>query len=157
MDMLLDIGYSVSRKFSKFKVATSKLEYYYHHSLMAYLRVNNSIFLTIRVPLSVSQHKFDLFQLMTFPIPINSTTTHATKVQPLPPYLAVDPQTQQFVEMSNHQYNQCVGSKWKHCDSLLAQRKSTSPTCASTLLANDNILIKTLCQFTFIVIFKINL
>ncbi len=139
----------LSRNHPGFYVIYSDPEFYYQNAVSAYLRRDNSIFITINIPVQSGYHKYLIHEVIAMPVPVNATTKHATMVLNLPDYIGVDIQGVNFIEMQNQDLKYCKGSYEKLCSNLIAERSTANPSCALAILYNRKESVKDLCEFGF--------
>jgi hypothetical protein len=147
---LQNISQELQQHYPLFHISNTHPAYYYRAHSVIYNRHNNSLFISIRIPLTSSSPLFDIYQIITFPIPINHTSDHATIIKDLPHYLAISSDHTKFLEFSLSYLQSCVGTRVLHCPMFLPEKLVENPSCAVALFLNDKSLIQNVCIFHFI-------
>ena len=138
----------LNTKYPEFHIVNTNMNYYYETLTVNTVRSGNTIFITISIPISSSHNIFKLYQVLSFPVPLNHTTKHATQLSETSPYIAVS--SNSFIEMSHFSYSQCTGTNFKHCSLLLGQQSISHLTCISAIFFQYTTDVKSLCNFEFI-------
>lgn len=91
-------------------------------------------------PLIISevQLRNTLKQVLTMPVPINHTTTHATQLDDMPDYLAISEDKSVFFEMSMSDFAMCTGQIFLSCPLTQGIRTINTLTCSSALYLQIN-------------------
>ena len=126
---------SLALKHPDFKVINRHPSYYYQSQDVLYSYHELSFFVTIQIPISSRSALFDIFRVLTFPVPLNHSTTHVTLIQILPDYIAMAEDHSAFVEMSSTEFGLCTQNLIRTCPTLKGQSSLQSPTCAAALFA----------------------
>jgi hypothetical protein len=63
------------------------VQYYYANAKFVFARQASKFYLTIRFPIASSQHKMDLYDVISLAVPVNESKNHATKLLELPTHL----------------------------------------------------------------------
>ncbi len=146
-----EINTKLQNKFPGFSVTHSHPSLYYDTVQMVYARHQNSLYVTIGIPVSFESTTFELFQVETFPIALNHSTNHASLLIDIPPYFAYSKHFDVFIELTEPQLSRCQGENPKQCPVMPAQRSATKyPSCVSAIYLQNVQLIKSLCDFKLI-------
>ena len=70
----------LNSKYPGFYVTHPPVTQLYTSNKFLFVRQNNSLFITIKLPISAHKHNLKLFGVKSFPIPINTTSNHATQL-----------------------------------------------------------------------------
>lgn len=127
--------------------------FYYNSVKVQYARQGNSLFITLKIPITMSQDILQLYKIDTYALPINQTSNDATKIHNLPDYFAVshEHQTPHYLELSQYQLQTCTGDLMKICEGLPALRPfAHNPTCTAAIYTQKSTLVKQLCDFRYI-------
>ncbi|XP_070182409.1 uncharacterized protein [Littorina saxatilis] len=136
---------TLRRRHPDFHVINHHPAYYYQQQSVMYSYHTHKFYVTIQVPISSRTALFDLLQIITMPVPLNHSTTHATQLANVPNYLAITTDRTSFMEMSVTDMQNCVGNPIKTCPLMQGQRSTDTPTCATALfLQTDE---TQLCQY----------
>ncbi len=140
----------ITRYKGQFRISTRSPEFYYNTKNIVYARQNNSLYVTVGFPITSTDSKFDVYQVRTFPTPLNQSSNHATKLSEHAHYFAVDQNGDFFIEISDNQKDSCFADHHWHCPSVLPQKSIADPTCLSALFFQQTTDIMKLCDFSLI-------
>ena len=144
-----EVHQKLVQRFPSFHVAFHHIRDFYDMEFI-YLRHGNSIFVTLKIPITPQAHKFSLFRITTFPIPLHNASTQATQLLDVTPFLAVSTDTKFFMEMDDATVDSCKGSHVKQCPNAHYITSSDFPTCSIALLFEQTSSVKTLCNFKYL-------
>ncbi|MEW8546929.1 MAG: envelope fusion protein, partial [Candidatus Thiodiazotropha sp.] len=122
----------------------------YNSLKFAYARKHSKLYITVKFPVCPFPEPINLFQVQTFPVPVNHSTAHATQLLDLTHYFAITQDLQYYAMLQNWELESCFGSRIMLCHQTKALIPSTHQTCASALFTNDKASVKTLCNFRFL-------
>ena len=143
------VNYHVNLKYPGYSITQNNIDYYYGAQTVIFARNFDSLFITLNFPISSSTNVFQVYQVLAFPVPLNTSTTHATQLLSHPSYFAKAEKNDYFIEIPSFHYDQCVGSNRKHCPFLLPKQKVTQPSCLSAIFYNnDN--AHDICNFRYV-------
>ena len=145
---LNQVQMALHKNYPEFHIANTKLDYYYDTLNVAIGRTGNTLVATISIPITSSSNMFKVYEVLSFPVPLNQSTTHASQLLNTAPYFAVS--SNHFIEISRFMYSQCAGDKFKHCSIILGQQNFNNPTCLSAIFYKLPSLVKQLCDFRFL-------
>lgn len=121
-------------------------------SNVLYARNQSSLFITVNLPVSHSKEPLQVYNVILLPIPINSTSTHATHLLNLPEnLLTVDHQFYAFI--TDFKLSECKGKAFRQCPFNIALKPITTDTCILVPYVNIKEKVKALCDFRFIPLF----
>ena len=121
---------------------------YYNSNSFILTRYKHSIYVTIKFPLSTYKSPFILYRIRTLPVPLNDSTTHASKVSHLSEYFALS--SELHLTLSKQDMSECYGKSYKTCHSLLPTNTFSHQTCEFALFQDLTSTVHTLCDFNFI-------
>lgn len=140
----------MDKKYPQFTIIHKDPLYYFTYGDFLYARVHSTLFLTLKVPISPFKQPLLLYNIYSFPVPINSSTSHATKLINVPQYFAHTHDNQHFTMITSHQISKCFGTSMLFCSFHLALTSSASPSCISALFYNQKESVHSLCDFRFL-------
>ncbi|KAK3105717.1 hypothetical protein FSP39_004121 [Pinctada imbricata] len=140
----------IDAKFSLFNIIHKDPTYYYSHADFLYTRLHSKLYITLKIPISPFKHPLSLYQIYSFPVPVNSTSTHATQLLNTPDHFIHTSDNQHFSTLSLKDLTKCSGSGTLYCPFQLALTSSASASCISAIFYNLKTLTKQLCDFRFI-------
>ncbi|CAC5400203.1 unnamed protein product [Mytilus coruscus] len=76
-------------KFKGFYLLNTDPAYYYSSSQLLYARNHSTLYVTLKFPISTFSSPLALYRVNSFPVPINSSSNHGTKIMDLPEYFTV--------------------------------------------------------------------
>ena len=132
-----------------FKVIYKQPEFYYRTHLFLYTRRGDKIFITIKFPISKMDSYFDLYQISSEPVPVNSSSDHATQLLDLPRYFAISKTKQFYKSMSHNEMLHCQGHVQRVCSSQLHKIPITKSSCTSAIFLQQKEIVKQKCNFRF--------
>lgn len=148
---LQHIQRKLAKSHSKFFLIRKHPAQYYKSSDFLYVRQGSLLFVTVKFPISSHRYPLTLYKVISLPVPINSTSTHASQLLDTPDYLAVTHHHQLFVTLSSKQLMDCTkNSPNVICTSNIPLTPVTVPNCMMAMFKNNKTLIKSMCNFRFI-------
>ena len=142
------ISHNLKIYYPDFHLANSHVDYYYNTLNVEIDRVHNILMIRLSIPITSSHEVYKIYEVMSFPVPINESSNHASHLLDHEPYFATA--HNHFIEISEFMFRQCKGSDFKHCSLLLGQQRLSKPTCLSSIFYNFNNDVRKLCDFRFI-------
>ena len=110
------------------------------------------IYLHLRIPLSAYQATFEVYKIITIPLPIhNNQTSNEYTLYRLPQYLAIATTKTYYIELSQNEYDLCTGFPIKHCKHNLPIKPTTQLSCALAIFNDLTNKVPKLCDSTLIV------
>ena len=91
-----------------------------------------------------------MYKIISAPVPVNSTSNHATQLLNLAPYFLITANKQYYAAISDLELTLCTGKTIKYCTSYVALTPVTADSCILALFANDKTKVKSLCDFRFL-------
>ena len=147
---LKDIAFLLQTKFNGFHLTLSTIANVYSDCKYLFARNGTNIYVTIKLPISYFREPLHMYKIVTVPVPVNATSTHATQLLSLPPYFLMTANKQYYAAVSDFDLTLCTGNTIKYCTSNVALTPVTSASCTLALFANNKAQVKTLCDFRFL-------
>ena len=147
---LAEVSTQLKIHYRTYSVPKINSEYYYSQMPVSFGRVDDSIFITINIPITSTPSYYNIYQVLSFPIPVNQSSNHTTQIKGMSPYIAIATNDNSFIEIKEFQFSHCLGNRVKHCPFLLPRRQSNRHTCTSAIFFKNKQQIKTMCDFIFI-------
>lgn len=137
-----------------FKLVHTHATEYYKHADFTVQKHETSIFITVCFPLAPSDQPLQLFKILSYPVPINQSTTHATTIPGLPSFLAVPSTHDSFTTYlsiyGTQIFDQCDhDAKYIYCHKNFAMQNLPQLDCAMALYLGNITIIQQLCKFHF--------
>ena len=123
-----------------YDVITARTRVFEHHLLI-----------TAHVPLFTSPDIFDAYKLNPIPNPVPSgtkTSSAYTILQNLPDYILISRNNQAYIELTEKQYSNCVGTHFTICANVLQSQAIHSPSCTSAIYFEQQETINRLCSLS---------
>lgn len=149
-DVMNNIHSILQAKYSKFHLTYDSVNDVYASNKFLYARQNHSLFVTIKFPITPQQKPLKLFKVYSYPVPINSTSSHGTQLLDLPAYFAVTFDQQFYSVLDNGEIAECTGHKHLYCSGNKALLPVTTETCILSLFINSKEKTNKLCNFRFV-------
>ena len=145
-----DINMLLQTKFNGFHLTLDSVNEIYAASKFLYARNNTKIYITIKLPISHFKVPLTAYEVISVPVPINSTSNHATQLLDLPKYFIIAGNKQYHAGISIFDFNSCSGKRIKYCQTNVALSPVTSVSRVLALYGNDKAQVKSLCNFRFL-------
>ena len=112
---------------------------------------NNSIFVTVNIPLLTQAVILDVFKVLSVPVPLHRGSPHVSQLLDIPRYISFSadglyyttPDPDKWLTCGKHQSN-----KFCQIDTPLIQ--SSTPSCLTAIYNQQMTLVKSLCNFRFL-------
>ena len=149
--VISQINSKLIRKRANLQVMQLSSKDIYGHLPFIWTYKNNSLFITLKFPLVAPESRMRIFKIRYFPVPINSSTNHATKLVVNNPYFAVTI-NHDYYALPSHDMILDMTSNILHVRRydfpLMTFQK---PSCLSELYLNNKQQIKELCEFEILI------
>ena len=103
----------------------------------------------LKFPISTLEANLDVFEILTFPVPINQTSNHATQLLDLPQYLAISVTENYYMTLTKSEWTNYHGQSNKLCPSQMPLIPISSPSCLPALYYKNKTDIRNYCDFRF--------
>ncbi|CAC5365736.1 unnamed protein product [Mytilus coruscus] len=120
-------------KFKGFYLTHTDPTHYYSNANMLYARQHSHLYISLKFSISTFSVPLSMYEIFSYPVPINSSSTHATQILDLPKYLVVSNDNQYYGFFSHEKLQSCTGSHILYCIESLSLISSASPNCVSAL------------------------
>ncbi|XP_052064383.1 uncharacterized protein LOC127704385 [Mytilus californianus] len=137
-------------KFKGFYLNNVNPSYYYSQANILYTRHHKNLFISIKFPITTFVNPLTLYKINSYPVPINTTSNHATQLLDLPQYLVITSDNRQYAELSDEFVKTCSGIDTLYCTKTFPLLSSVSPSCSFALLFNDKESVHSNCNFRFL-------
>ena len=115
-----------------------------------YARKHSKLYITVKFPVTPFSEPMNLFEVKTYPVPVNHSTTHATQLLDLAEHFAISHDSQYYVDINKRELDSCSNTKIMSCHRTKSLNPITSKSCLSALFANDKAAVKNLRDFRFL-------
>ncbi|XP_062585333.1 uncharacterized protein LOC134246997 [Saccostrea cucullata] len=140
----------ISDKFPQFHISHRDPLYYYSSGDFIFTRLHSNLYLTLKIPISPFLRPVSLFKVYSFPVPVNSSSNHATQLMDTPEYFLNTDDNQHYATISSNQLSHCKGTTTQSCDFNIALTASASPSCLSAIFYNQKNDVVNLCDFRYV-------
>lgn len=147
---LRDIQQLLQTKYSGFHLSLKTVNEVYSDCNYLFARNGIKVYITIKLPISFFKEPLIMYEVISVPVPVNSTSTHATQLLDLPPYFLITADQQYYAAVTNFDLTVCKGNTIKYCKSNVALTLVTSASCILALFGNDKTQVNSLCDFRFL-------
>lgn len=137
----------------EFHLVHSDPTYYYNHADFLVTKGQSNILVTVRFPVASLDQPMKLFKILSYPVPINNTSTHATMISGLPTYFAIPHKHnfQSYVTLTKDSLDLCDHDiNYIHCHDNIPTTPLSNPSCPLALYSGNTSLIHELCTFHFV-------
>ena len=148
--ILVRIQKQLKQHYPDFQISYKHPSHYYKSGLFVAARHNNSIFITLKIPVSAFKSTFKVYELFTVPVPINTTTKHATQLLNMPNIIAISNDNHYYATMSREQWQTCQGKERKYCPPDIVISPMTKYTCSLLIFQQMKTLIPEYCNFRLV-------
>ena len=108
---ITDIQNILHNKFKGFNLIYTEPNEVYKNVDSIYARKKKKLYISVKFPISSLLQSLSLFNLLSFPVPIDDTSKHATQLLNLPPMLAITHDLQYYATFKNDDLDQFVKIK----------------------------------------------
>ena len=144
------IQHVLNSKYTKYHITEKNPTYYYQNAKIIYMRHSSSLYLTVKFPISSYNHPMKLYEVISLPVPINATSSHATQLLDLPKYIMITDHLQHYTTLDSEALTTCNYAGNYHCKFSKSMSPFSNPSCILALFTNKKLQIQKLCNFRFI-------
>ena len=136
---------------SELSLLLPDISYYYDSFLFSLSTDDENLYIHLRVPVGRAKtHVFELFEISTFPVSINSARYPGySEIANLPPYILVDSARNVMIELSAKDYSMCMANSIHICPRPLPELtfRMNSSFCSQSLFLAQEDLSYANCDF----------
>lgn len=144
-----EISNILTKEYTNFYLTMRDPEYYYKHGKFVFGRFFNTIYLTLKFPISHEKFPLQLNQVISMPVPVNESSNHATHLLDLPEFIAITSHQQYYITLEKADIASCHDHQVHLCNFNKALIPVTQQSCIISLFANDKQMVNKLCDFRF--------
>ena len=136
----------------KFEVVNSNPAFLYQLKDIVFMRTENYIIVTIKIPVSVSESLLSVYRVDKLYLGSSQKLNSSVTIESLPDFIAVTSQTGErdyFTELSVSEYATCRGSNIRICSNTRSLRTFNQLTCSIALYLNNIEKILELCDMSY--------
>jgi hypothetical protein len=132
--MLDEVKRALSVEHSGYAIAHNSASYYYQVQDILFTQSDDSMYITVKIPVTSNAAFLDIFSIVALPLPLNGTTRYnSTLIEDLPAYFGITRDAQYYCEFDYKVYASCTGANVKLCPAMLSVRERDVVSCASAL------------------------
>ena len=134
-----------------FQLLFRDLHFYYRHDCFFFHRQENKIMITFKFAIGKMHKPLTLYKILTYPVPLNASSTYETSILDLSSHLAVTHDHSYYVEVQNDRLQTC--SRFNHlifCNYNLALFYASVPKCSYALFKDNREEVKSSRDFRFL-------
>ncbi|KAL4225411.1 hypothetical protein ACF0H5_016101 [Mactra antiquata] len=148
-----DIQQILNDKFQGFHLVYTDISEIYKNVQSLYNRKGSKLYIALKFPISPFQKPLTLFNVLSFPVPVNDSTNHATQIIDSPKLFAMTDDSQFYVTFEQEEILSCQADNSNKllCTINKVLTPITTPSCILGLFHNDKVIVKQLCDFRFLV------
>ena len=145
---LLHLRHDIGKLYVGLKLAKFTLWDYYSLDDITSVFKNGTLYVEIPVKLEMMDQTFALYEINSFPVPIDSNSHQATIIMDHIDILAVNTKQNSYFPVSHFVLNEhCQGRTVHRCTTMFVNYDfETSPSCESAIYKNNMEQMKTLCK-----------
>jgi len=147
---LTSIEKDILVEYPPFRFGFSSIDYFYRVPTTSYVADDDYLYIQIKVPLTVMDAFYHVYEVHSVPLATNKGTTQYTRVSNLPSYIAFSEQGDTYTTFSPRFLNACVGHGIKRCSSRTMEISTSVDSCVLGLFLNDYEMTKRFCHVDLI-------
>lgn len=147
---ILQIQDIITNNLPHFHVLNKDPLFYYSRGKFLFTRLHLHLYLTLKIPTSPFQQLMTMYRVYSYPVPVNSSSNHATQLIDLPSYFLHTADKQHYATITSEKISQCTGTTTLFCSFSKAMTASASPSCLSAVFFNQKDAVSSLCDFRFL-------
>ena len=144
-----DIHDTLQKKFNGHHLVYNHPDEIYKHCQSLHTR-QGLTYISVKFPISPFRQPLSLYKILSFPVPVNSSSDHATQLLDLPTLFAISNDLQYYVTLNMADYSKCESNRITLCKLRKTLTPMISPSCISALFKGDKPQIKKQCNFRFL-------
>ena len=147
LQCIRDIQNILHDKFSGFHLIHTNPKEIYKNVQSIYPRKGPKLFISVKFPISPFPAPLTLYKVLSFPVPMNETSKHATHLVDLPEFIALTNDMQYYVILTPTDLSKCENSRVQWCKFNKVLTPITHTSCILALFKNDKNQVKQHCDF----------
>ena len=147
-----DVDAYLKTAYPRFRAAFSSPSFYYDNSKPMFTYRDNQLTVYVRLPVVSGEHRFRVYEVLSFPVPINmgGVQKDALQIAGLPAHVAVSLTRRYYIPLVNVNWAGCYGQTIVMCKDLPYMKKVDDRTCIAALLRRDRTEIAKLCVLDYL-------
>jgi hypothetical protein len=107
------------------------------------------VIISLKFPITFHKKTFKLYNILSFPVPINDTSRDTTLIVDINDYFPISTDERYHVSLPRSTINQCVGISLMTCPIHPLLKTMKEPDCEAVLFQNKKTEIHSKCNFRF--------
>jgi hypothetical protein len=103
----------------------------------------------LNVPLTATTSYFDIYSVITLPIPTNDTSFNTTQIMGHSPFFGFSRDGSYYAEIDPNFYMGCKGNEIKQCAHSISMKQKSIPSCTSALFYDNPRDIMKYCNINY--------
>ncbi|CAG2186272.1 unnamed protein product [Mytilus edulis] len=139
--------------FKGYKLLSTDPSYYYRYGKFLVYRNSTTIYISLKFPVTTLNKQFHVWKVLSFMVPINETSNHASILKDIPDYLLVTKDNKFYTKLSKFTIQQCERTtNIRHCNAKPTFHNIDEETseCIIDIFLNNKEGIKENCNFRFL-------
>ena len=134
---------------SDIKLCITDPKFVYSDMVSTYQYTSSHLYVHITLPTSNKGCIFRLYSIFSWSVPlITNTTKGYTLIKNSVKKLAISSDGQEYIDLTDDDFNDCLTGYYLQCPHLQQSRSSTSMTCSWALWQDNVTMITNLCMYT---------
>jgi hypothetical protein len=131
-----------------FQVIHTDTNYYYTRGSFVYARHENSIFITLQIPLTRYKVKFDYFRITKFEMPMHDDKQHVLELNDIKPGIAISQDNEMYFELTEND----LQNHHARTQSDVRRRinKNVRQSCTMAIFLDNKGAIKQNCNYSIV-------
>jgi len=127
---LVHVAEELAKLHPQWHVINTLPQFYYSFASFIHVRDKNNLFITFQIPLGYHSHPFNIYEILTFPVPTHVGANHSTMLRSVPHAMAIDLSLHWYFELSIAEMNMISSHHPSHI------RRSFSATLADVCVTS---------------------
>ena len=144
---LQDIQSQLQQQHPDFTLVHKHPRYYYQSSKVLYAGQVEQILIVVEIPIASTTTRFNLYHVLTFPVPFNDSSADGTLITNLPDFVAISTDKRFVIEIPSSQMALCHGRHSIFCPDKFPHKPFSTPSCVTAMFQKTK--VKENCHFQF--------
>ena len=137
----------VHMKYSGFYLTAHKPNQIYENAKFVYMRHDSKLYVTVKFPMSPHSKPLSLYKVLSYAVPLNDTSDHATKILDLPEFFAITHDMQFYTTFKHVDFSTCTKTPHLVCYFNKALSPATQDSCIKGIIFKQERSNKSKLQF----------
>ena len=143
------ISKHLQKNYPSFVITNPDINNFYDSPNYLFYAIDKHLYIQVKIPLSSYNAIFEVYKIISVPLPLNNNQSlHMYTSYELPSLLALSVDKNYYIDLSNEQYETCIGTPIRHCSHNIAIQTTSRPSCAVAIFMNQFNKISSICKST---------